>query len=142
MTSTFKNILVPYNGTESSQKAFDKAIALASNFHAKITLFTCIEKRPTFSLFKSKTKNDEFERERKIIEKQHIEMKKFAKEKNVDCNSKIVSGDYASEEILSFVDQHNIDLIIMQKTKFPRIRKEYTFKALWKMCLEISPVPF
>lgn len=129
MTNTFKNILVPYNGTESSQKAFYKAISLASSLQAKITVFTCIEKRQTFSLFKSKTKDDEFEKEKETVEKQHMEMKNFAKENNVDCNFKIVRGDHAAEKILSFVDQHNIDLIIMKKTKFSSHKERIHYQS-------------
>ena len=105
-------------GTAGSNNAFRKAISLASSLQANIPIITCLEKRSIFSLFKPKTKNDEFEKERKEVEKQHIEMKTFAKEHRVTCNSKIVRGDLASSEILSFADQHDIDLIIMSKTKF------------------------
>jgi nucleotide-binding universal stress UspA family protein len=129
MKNTFKNILVPYNGTDGSQKAFDKAVGLASPIHANITIFTCVEKRSTFSFFKSKTKNDEYEKERKTVETQHMKMKTFANKNKVECNSQIVQGNYASEEILSFADQHNIDLIIMSKTKFTSHKERMHYQS-------------
>ena len=53
MTKTFDHILVPYNGTAGSEKAFRKAIYLASFIQAKITILTCLEERPTFGFFKT-----------------------------------------------------------------------------------------
>ncbi len=129
MIETFKNILVPYNGTEDSHKAFESAIALASPLQAKINIFTCIEKRQIFSLFQSKTKDNEFEKEKKIVEKQHSGMKTFAKENGVACSSKIVHEDHAADAILSFSDRQNIDLIIMSKTKFSSHKERMHYQS-------------
>lgn len=118
MTKTFKHILIPYNGTARSQKTFRKAISLASALQAQVTIFTCLEKRITFALFKTKTRKEELEKEKKLVEKQHLDMKEFARRHDVKCDSKIVRGDSASNEILSFIEHHDIDLIIMSKTKF------------------------
>ena len=117
MTNTFKHVLVPYNGTTGSEKAFRKSVALAGSIQAQITVLTCLEERPTFGFFKTKTSKQEFEKERKLIEKQHLELEKFAKEHDVSCDSKIVKNGLASVKILEFARQHNADLIIMTKTK-------------------------
>jgi len=117
MTTTFEHILVPYNGVTGSEKAFRKAISLAHSIQAKITILTCLEERPTFGFFKTKTSKQEFEKEYKIIEKQHIQMKKFAKEHDVSCGSKIAKNGLASAKILEFAERHNADLIIMTRTK-------------------------
>jgi len=129
MTSVFKNILVPFNGTKGSQKAFNKAVPLASSVNASIFIFTCIEKRQIFSFFKFKASNEEFEKERKIVEKQHIEMKTFAQEKGVSCSSNIIKGDHASSEILNFADKHKIDLIIMTRTKFSSHKERIHYQS-------------
>ncbi|MDH3611297.1 MAG: universal stress protein [Nitrosopumilus sp.] len=117
MTKTFEHILVPYNGATGSEKAFRKAISLASSIKAKITILTCLEERSTFGFFKTKTSKKEFEKERKIIEKQHVQLEKFAKENNVSCGSKIVKNGLASTKILEFTERHSVDLIIMTRTK-------------------------
>ena len=119
MAKTFEHILVPYNGTGGSQKAFRKAVSMASSIQAKITVLTCLEERPTFAMFKSKTRKDEWEKEKKTVQKQQSEMEKFASENGVTCNSKIIRGKrLASIEIVSFAEQHDVDLIMMSKTKF------------------------
>ena len=117
MAKTFQHILVPYNGTTGSNKAFRKAVSLASSINAKITVLTCLEERPTFGFFKTKTSRQEFEKESKLIEKQHLELEKFAKKHDLQFNSKIVKNGMASIKILEFAKQHDVDLIIMTKTK-------------------------
>ena len=117
MTKTFEHILIPYNGTTGSEKAFRKAASLASSIQAKITILTCLEERPTFGFFKTKTSKQEFEKESKMVEKQHLKLEKFAKEHGVSCSSKIIKNGLASTKILEFAERHNVDLIIMTRTK-------------------------
>ena len=66
MSKNFENILVPYNGTAGSEKAFKKAISLAHSINAKITIITCLEERNTFGFFKTKTSKQEFESTAKV----------------------------------------------------------------------------
>ena len=118
MVRIFEHILIPYNGTPGSQKAFRKAASLAYSINAKITVLTCLEERPTFGFFKTKTSKQEFEKENKQIEKQHLELEKLVKKHNISFSSKIVKNGLASVKILEFAKQHDVDLIIMTKTKF------------------------
>ena len=117
MNKTFEHILIPYNGTSGSKKAFKKAVALAQLTSAKITILTCLEERPTFGFFKTKKSQQEYEKERKFVEKQHLELEKFAKKQNILFNSKTVKNGLASMKILEFANQHDVDLVIMTKTK-------------------------
>jgi len=55
MSKTFENILVPYDGTTSSHKAFRKTTFSASSIRVKVTVFTYLEEHPTFGFFKTKT---------------------------------------------------------------------------------------
>jgi len=77
MTKTFGHILIPYNGTAGSEKAFRKSTSLASSIQTRITILTCLEERPTFGFFKTKTSKQEFEKERNLVEKQHLKSKKI-----------------------------------------------------------------
>ena len=117
MARVFDHILVPYNGTSGSNKAFRKAVSLASKIQAKITVITCLEERPTFGFFKTKTSKQEFEREQKQVEKLHGQLGEFSEEHDVSFNSKIVKNGMASIKILEFAKQNKVDLIIMTKTK-------------------------
>lgn len=118
MTELYKNILVPHNGTKESAKAFKKAVNLASAFSAKITILTCIEKRPIFSLFKKKTKKEELDKEQEFVEKEHKEMRTFASNKDVETFSKIIRSNHVANEILEFANDHKIDLIVLSRKKF------------------------
>ena len=118
MSTIFEHILVPYNGTSGSQKAFKKAVTLAQITKAKITIFTCLEERSTFGLFKTKTNKNEYEHESKIITQNHIELEKYAKKCNVLPNFKIIKNNVASHAILEFAEKCDVDLIVMGKTKF------------------------
>lgn len=117
MTKIFEHILVPYNGTTNSDKAFRKSVLLASSIQAKVTILTCLEERATFGFFKTKTSKQEFEKERKLVNVQHQKLKKSANSHNVTCDSKIVKNGLASNNILEFAKQHDIDLIVLIKTK-------------------------
>ncbi|QLH02437.1 universal stress protein [Nitrosopumilus cobalaminigenes] len=126
MMKTFEHILVPHNGTKNSETAFKKALALASLNNAKITVITCLEERNTFGFFKTKTSKQEFEKERKIVEKQHSKLEKIAKEYNISCSSKITKNELASTRILEFAKQHKVDLIVIKQTKISsRYEKQY-----------------
>jgi len=118
MIKTFEHILVPYNGTQNSEIAFKKAMSLASLIHAKITIITCLEERNTFGFFKTKTSKQEFEKERKMVEKQHLKLEKYAKDHNISCDSKTAKDGLASTKILEFSKRHDVDLIIVKQTKF------------------------
>ena len=117
MAKTFEQILVPYNGTTGSQKAYRKAISIAQAIDAKVTVITCLEERPTLGFIKTKKSKREFEKERTAVEKQHKELEDFAIGYNITYSSKIVKNGLASMRILEFAKVHDIDLIVMAKTK-------------------------
>jgi len=134
MSKTFDHILVPYNGTAGSEKAFRKAISLASSIQAKITILTCLEERQTFGFFKTKTNKQEFEKERKLVEKQHLKLEKFAKKHDILCSSKILKNGLVSSKIIEFAKQHNADLIITTRTKFSsRYEKQHYHSTVENM---------
>ena len=141
MTKTFEHILVPYNGTAGSEKAFRKAISLAESIQAKITLLTCLEERQTFGFFKTKASKQEFEKECKIIKKQHLKLEKFAKEHDVSCGSKIVKNGLASTKILEFAKQHKVDLIIITKTKLSSHYEKQYYHSTVENMFRNSPCP-
>ena len=141
MTKTFDHILVPYNGTAGSEKAFRKAISLASSIQAKITILTCLQERPTFGFFKTKTSKQEFEKERKLVEKQHLKLEKFAKEHDISCNSKIAKNGLASAKILEFAKQHDVDLIITTRTKLSSQYEKQHYHSTVENMFRNAPCP-
>jgi len=141
MTKTFEHILVPYNGATGSEKAFRKAISLAHSIQAKITVLTCLEERPTFGFFKTKTSKREFEKECKIVEKQHLQLEKFAKKHDISYGSKIVKNGLASIKILEFAERHNVDLIIMTRTKISSHYEKQHYHSTVENTFRNAPCP-
>lgn len=141
MIKTFEHILVPYNGTAGSEKAFRKAISMAIAINAKITILTCLEERQTFGFFKTKTSKREFEKERKLVETQHQKLEKFAKEHDISCDSKIVKNGLASTKILEFAEQHNVDLIITTRTKLSSHYEKQHYHSTVENMFRNSPCP-
>ena len=141
MSKIFENILVPYNGTAGSEKAFKKAISLAHSINAKITLITCLEERNTFGFFKTKTSKQEFEKETKAVEKQHLKLEKFAKDHDISCSSKIVKNGLPSTRILEYAKQHKTDLIITTRTKLSSQIEKQHYQSTVENMFRNSPCP-
>ena len=141
MTKTFENILVPYNGTAGSEKAFKKAVSLARSTSAKITIITCLEERNTFGFFKTKTSKREFEKETKAVEKQHLKLEESAKNQGISCNSKIVKNGLPSIRILEFAKQHKTDLIITTRTKMSSHMEKQHYQSTVENMFRNSPCP-
>ena len=125
MSQIFEHMLIPYNGCPGSQKAFKKAVALAELTKSKITILTCLESRSTFGLFKTKTNKQEFEREHKLVSLEHAKLEKYATEKGVSSNYKIITNNVPSEAILEYTEKQNVDLIIMGIKKRTRYEKSH-----------------
>ena len=141
MARIFEHILIPYNGTTGSQKAFRKAVSLAPSINAKITVLTCLEERPTFGFFKTKTSKQEFEKESKLVEKQHMELEKLAKKHDIPFSSKIVKNGMASVKILEFAKQHDVDLIITTRTKLASHYEKQHYHSTVENMFRNAPCP-
>jgi len=141
MSKIFENILVPYNGTTGSEKAFKKAVYLASSINAKITIITCLEERKTFGFFKTKTSKQEFENETNAVEKQHLKLEKFAKDHDISCSSKIIKNGLPSTRILEFAKQHKIDLIITTRTKLTSNFEKQHYHSTVENMFRNAPCP-
>ncbi|MFB5597550.1 MAG: universal stress protein [Nitrosopumilaceae archaeon] len=126
---SFEHILVPFNGTPASHKAFRKAVSIAEESGADITILTCIEERPTFGFFKTKTTKAEFEKEKKLVEKQQAELDSYAAKKSINCKLKIFKHSMASQVILSYVKQHDVDLVMMGKNKITTIAERSVYHS-------------
>ena len=119
----FKNILLPYNGTKGSQKAFKKAVTLAQLTKSKLTILTCLEECSTFGLFKTKANRQNFERERKHVILEHAKLDEYAKKHRVSPSFKIIKSSIASRTILEYAEKHKTDLIVLGRKKMTRYEK-------------------
>ena len=109
----FKNILVPYDATSFSNRAFRKALDIAKKDGSKITIFTVIEGE--YSAIRGFSKNST-----KVIKKQQRAAKKFiynlesaAKSSNVPISVKIKQGTIIVKEIINFAKSKKSNLIVI-----------------------------
>ncbi len=109
----FKNILVPYDATSFSNRAFRKALDIAKKDNSKITIFTVIAGE--YSAIRGFSKNSP-----QVIKKQQSAAKKFiyklestAKSSNVPVSVKIKQGTIIVKEIINFAKSKKSDLIVI-----------------------------
>lgn len=110
----FKNILVPFDGSNISKKAFEKALAIASQFETKLSVITIISSPfvvlSGISLYRAKEIQNKEERE--IIQTLNV-LYNRAKNKEVKFSYKVVHNSSTTSGIMTFVKANNIDLIVI-----------------------------
>ncbi len=110
----FKKLVVGYDGSESSQKALEKAIALAKELNAELHIvgvvrpfeFAAIDYIPPEEI-------EEYEKEEMTKEEKYLsEAKKIAEKEGIEPFTKVMEGEPA-EELMSYADENDCDLIII-----------------------------
>ena len=122
---SFKNILVPYNGSKGAKKGFKTALELASKTLGKITLITCVENQSILSFLKLKKFEREFEREKKLIEKELSHLKKDADKLKIPFKNKVIKSAFAADTISDYVKSNNIDVVVLGQSPIIGSRREY-----------------
>lgn len=112
----FKNILVPFEGSQLSYKAFKVGLELAKKLNAKLIILDCINISFAGSLIPGIDIDFESIVLNKLRNKAKIDMEKLekmAKKKNVKIKSYVIDSPIISKSILSFSKSQKIDLIVM-----------------------------
>ena len=121
----YKTILVPHAGTPAGDDALKHAIFIAKASSAKIILLHIVEQLqypPTFALASSERENliaSIKSANNSIKEEMNEEMEKkkaICKKNNIEAEIEVVIGS-AAEEILKIVDEKNVDMIVMAKSR-------------------------
>jgi len=121
----YKTILVPHAGTPAGDDALKHAIFIAKASSAKIILLHIVEQLqypPTFALASSERENllASIKSANNSIKKEmneEMEKKKaICKKNNIEAEIEVVIGS-AAEEILKIVDEKNVDVIVMAKSR-------------------------
>lgn len=109
-----KNILVPFDGSGFSQKAFEKALEIAEKFSSQIIVLTVLQSKVSdsaeISLKRLQEIQEEEENEALAILKK---LEDQASAKNISLSMKIIHNPSSSDGIVAFAANNNIDLIIM-----------------------------
>jgi nucleotide-binding universal stress UspA family protein len=137
----FKRILYPVDLSESSDKIVPYVQSVAKNFKSKIYILFAARAFEHFtSIYVPHPSISRFEKE--LIEGAEKRMYEFVDEHFSDFTSTkavVVAGD-ASEEIINYIEDQHIDLVIMG-THGRKGMDKVIFGSVAERVLKTSPVP-
>lgn len=112
----FKHLLLPTDGSAFSEAAARRALQLAKEQEARVTVIHVV---PEFHVLSYRTSLMEGTREefladcRKQAQQFIAEVEKVAREEGVPCDSVVASSDHPYEAIAATAEREHCDLIVM-----------------------------
>ena len=108
-----KHILVPYDSSESANRAFEFALKLAKLCDANIAIVGCVSIHPhtdpVFAVAELETLRLQKEDAVKVISQLEPKLKKL----NISYKIDILEAISITKVLISYAESHDIDLIIM-----------------------------
>ena len=110
----FENILVPFDLSGASMRAFNVALDIAEKYHSKITVITCVEGDAWHHKFyDSRIDEQLIKKQTKAAEKAMEKMEIKANKSGIKIKLQILKSISVVKDITSFAKTRKIDLIIM-----------------------------
>ena len=111
---TFKNILVPYDGSIHANRAFNKAIEIAKQHNSNLKVVACLYIANIGGWYIDKRINkDIMKKAKSLTEKLFSRLDDTAKKNSIPMDSKIIESSNTVKSLISFGKSKNIDLIVM-----------------------------
>jgi len=108
-----KHILVPYDGSDPANRAFEFATELAKLYKSSVTVVTCIAIHahvdPVLSVAFLETIKLQKEDARKDLTKLEQKLKEFG----ISFQTEVLEAISITDVLVSYADSHNVDLVIM-----------------------------
>jgi nucleotide-binding universal stress UspA family protein len=110
----FQNILVPFDLSAQSTRAFKVALDLAKNYHSKITLLTCLEGDAWHHKYYDARADSELIKKQKKVSKKHLEqLESLAERSDVSVKSQIITSKSVVNDIVNYAKSRKYDLIVI-----------------------------
>ena len=110
----FSKILVPFDGSSYSMKAFRAALGVAKKHKSKVFVLSCLEKDNLGAWYIDKRINKQIISDAKRYAKSFlIKLEKTAEESQIPISIKIQETKSIAKEIIDFAESKKINLIIM-----------------------------
>ena len=110
----FQNILVPFDGSKHSYRAYKIALDVAKRYNSKLTLLTIVSLPIGGSWYvDNRIATAQVRAEHKAIQKEFGKFALQAKKSGVSFNAKIIDAQNVGKSIVSFAKNRKIDLVIM-----------------------------
>ena len=108
------NILVPFDGSSYSVKAFNAALEIAKRKDAKIKVLTCLEKENLGAWYVDKRVNKKIIKDAKKFAMGFLsKLEKIAKDSDVSLSVHILEAKSISKQIVDFAISKKINLIVI-----------------------------
>ena len=110
----FKNILVAYDSSSFSNRAFKRALDVAESNKSKITIVTVVTGvyQPSIG-FTMKYSEKMLEKYTKTLQKTFSNLESAAKEKNIKISLKILQDPSVAKAITNYVNSRKFDLVVI-----------------------------
>ena len=109
-----KKILVPFDGSGYSEKAFEKGLEIAEKFGSELIVMTVVQSKISDSAGMSLERMQEIQDEKEDMATTMLKkLEGKANAKNVSFSIKIIHNPSSSEGIVNYADSNNIDLVVM-----------------------------
>jgi len=110
----FKNILVPFDLSSQSTRAFKVALDVAKKYESKITLLTCIEGDAWHHKYYDARADSELIKKQEKVSKAHLEeLESLAAKNNVAITSNIIASKSVVRDIVTFAKSRKHDLVVI-----------------------------
>jgi len=106
--------LVPFDGSEFSQKAFEKGLEIADKFESNLIVLTVIQSKISDSTGMSLERVQEIQDEQEDDATAMLKkLESQANAKNVSFSMEIIHNPSAPDGITVFAESNNVDLIVI-----------------------------
>ena len=110
----FSNILVPFDLSNQSIRAFKTALDIAKKYNSKITILTCLEGDAWHHKFYDSRADNELIQKQKKVSVSHIaKLENLANKADVSIKSQILKSTSVVKDIVTFAKSRKMDLIVM-----------------------------
>ena len=146
MSKSYSNILVPYDGSKYSQKALKMAFELASAFNASLNLVNVIDISSVSPPGKIRSKDtrktlDQIKNSVKTSVESYLQkIQKDYGDSGVIVKGFVLEGDVTGK-LLKFIQDHNIDLVIIGSKGLSGISKIMTLGSVSRKISERAKCP-
>ena len=111
---SFKNILVPFDLSSPSNKAFKVALDLAQKYKSTITLITCVEGDAWHHKFyDARADNQLLKAQTKVAKKYMEKLEETASKVDVKIKLQIIKSTSVAKDIATFAKSRKMDIIVI-----------------------------
>ena len=110
----FQNILIPFDLSNQSTRAFKVALDLATKYNSKLTLLTCIDVGAWHHKYYDSRSDSALVKNQSKVAKKYLEkLESLAAKNNVSIKTQIIKSKSVSNDIVIFAKSRKHDLIVI-----------------------------